>query len=216
MRRKLQEEQDFNRKILEDNQSIHAKNQAYEKKFAELEGKLKHVIDPDPVRPNRIDFDTEEAYEDSLFNWRDTVKSRSTPKEAPIKSEPIKSEVPPQWKKQLEIGADKYEDFQKVIRSQEVRITDSMALTIAESENGADIAFFLGKNIKESERIANLSLPNQVKEILKLEEKFQKQTTNAPPPITPTKGNDTGRIDTSKMTFEQYRAHTQKEMASKY
>lgn len=216
LRRKLQEEQDFNRKILADNQSIHAENQAYETKFAELEKKLKHVIDPDPVRPSRLDFETEESYEDSLYAYRKTTDSRSAPKEVPVTKEPIESEVPPEWKKQLKIGEDKYDDFQKVITSQGVRITDSMAMTIAESEGGAEIAYFLGKNVKESERIANLSLPNQVKEILKLELRFQKQTTNAPAPITPHKGNDTGRVDESKMTYEQYRDHVQKGLASKY
>jgi hypothetical protein len=208
LRRKLREEQEFNRKILEENQSLVVR-------LDTLEGKLKGVIDPPPPRPNRVDFQTEEEYEDSLFAWRDAKKSYDAAPEKKTEKPVEKKEVSPTWKKQIELGEDKYEDFSDIIANPKLNITDPMALTIAESDTGAEIAYFLGKNPKEADRIANLSFAAQVKEIMKLEQKFQKQTTSAPDPITPVKGTERGIKDVSKMTPDEYREFRLKQMAAK-
>jgi hypothetical protein len=209
LRRKLREEQEFNRKILEENQSLVVR-------LDTLEGKLKGVIDPPPPRPNRVDFNTEEEYEDSLFAWRDAKKAYdATPEKKSEKPAEKSKEIPPTWKKQIDLGEDKYDDFKEVITNPKLNISDPMALTIAESDNGAEIAYFLGKNPKEADRIASLSFAAQVKEIMKLEQKFQKQTTSAPEPITPIKGAERGIKDVSKMTPDEYREFRLKQMAAK-
>ncbi len=65
-----------------------------------------------------------------------------------------------------------------------------MADTIRASEVGPDVAYYLGTNVKETERIARLPPILQAKEIGKIEAKLAdnppvKRTTSAPAPITP-------------------------------
>ena len=89
-----------------------------------------------------------------------------------------------------EVARDKYEDFEQVAYNPKLPITDVMAQTIQASDNGPDIAYFLGTNPKEADRISRLVPLLQAKEIGRLEAKIAsdpvtKQTSKAPAPISP-------------------------------
>jgi len=84
----------------------------------------------------------------------------------------------------------KYDDFDQVAYNPNLRITDVMAETIKASEAGTDLAYWLGSNPKEADRISRLSPLLQAREIGKIEAKLsaeppQKKTTSAPEPIRP-------------------------------
>ena len=84
----------------------------------------------------------------------------------------------------------KYDDFEQVAYNPKLPITDVMAQTIQASEVGPDVAYYLGTNPKEAERISRLSPLLQAKEIGKIESKLTdnppvKKTSSAPPPIAP-------------------------------
>jgi hypothetical protein len=91
-----------------------------------------------------------------------------------------------------EEARNKYDDFEQVAYNPNVRITDVMAETIRASDVGPDVAYYLGANPKEADRISRLSPYAQAKEIGRIEAKLAdnppvKQTTSAPAPITPVK-----------------------------
>jgi hypothetical protein len=72
-----------------------------------------------------------------------------------------------------------------------------MAETIQASDVGPDVAYYLGSNPREAERISRLSPYLQAKEIGKIEVKLTdnppvKRTTNAPPPIKPVTAKTVG------------------------
>jgi hypothetical protein len=104
-----------------------------------------------------------------------------------------------------EDARSKYEDFEQVAYNPKLPITQVMAQTIQASDNGPDIAYYLGTNPKEADRIARLSDPFlQAKEIGKLEAKIAstpitKQTSSAPAPISPVtaRGGHSGGYDTT-------------------
>jgi len=84
----------------------------------------------------------------------------------------------------------KYEDFEQVAYNPKLPITQVMAQTIQASDNGPDIAYYLGTNPKEADRIARLEPFLQAKEIGRLEAKIAsepltKKTSTAPAPISP-------------------------------
>jgi hypothetical protein len=84
----------------------------------------------------------------------------------------------------------KYDDFEQVAYNSKLPITNEMAQTIQSSEVGPDIAYYLGSNPKEAERISRLSPLSQAKELGKIEAKLAdnppvKKTSNAPAPIAP-------------------------------
>ena len=89
-----------------------------------------------------------------------------------------------------EAARDKYEDFEQVAYNPKLPITDVMAQTIQASDNGPDIAYYLGTNPKEADRISRLQPFLQAKEIGRLEAKVAsepvtKPTSKAPAPISP-------------------------------
>jgi hypothetical protein len=96
-----------------------------------------------------------------------------------------------------EQARDKYEDFEQVAYNPNLRITNVMAETIQSSDIGPDVAYYLGVNPKEADRISRLSPFLQAKEIGKIEAKLSdnppaKKTTNAPAPISPVTARNSG------------------------
>jgi hypothetical protein len=96
-----------------------------------------------------------------------------------------------------EEARSKYDDFEQVAYNPKVPITNVMAESIQNSDIGPDVAYYLGTNIKEAERIARLSPILQAKEIGKIEAKLDsnppvKKTTSAPPPISPVTARSAG------------------------
>lgn len=89
-----------------------------------------------------------------------------------------------------EEARNKYDDFEQVAYNPKLRVTDVMAETIKASDIGPDLAYWLGSNPKESERISHLSPLLQAREIGKIEATLaaqppQKKTSSAPAPIRP-------------------------------
>lgn len=98
----------------------------------------------------------------------------------------------------------KYSDFEQVAYNPRLPITDVMAQTIQSSDIGPDMAYYLGSNPKEAERISRLSPFMQAKEIGKVEAKLLdnpviKKSSNAPAPIAPITARSSGSpaIDTT-------------------
>jgi hypothetical protein len=102
----------------------------------------------------------------------------------------IQAELVEQYHEREEEARSKYDDFEQVAYNPKLPITDVMAQTIQASDIGPEMAYYLGSNPKEAERISKLSPFMQAKEIGKIEAKLSdnppvKKTSNAPAPIAP-------------------------------
>lgn len=98
--------------------------------------------------------------------------------------------------KEEEVRA-KYDDFEQVAYNPNLPITTVMAQTIQASDIGPEVAYHLGANPREAERISRLSPILQAKEIGKIEAQLAanppvKKTSNAPSPISPVSARTTG------------------------
>lgn len=97
----------------------------------------------------------------------------------------------------------KYDDFEQVAYNPNIPITNVMAETIRASDVGPDVAYYLGSNPKEADRISKLTPYMQAKEIGKIEVKLAdspptKKTSSAPAPIAPVNARSTGKaVDTT-------------------
>jgi hypothetical protein len=101
------------------------------------------------------------------------------------------------YKEREEAAFERYDDFEQVVYNRALPITNVMAETIQASDIGPDVAYYLGSNPKEAERISRLSPYLQAKEIGKIEVKLAdnppvKKTTSAPPPIKPVTAKTVG------------------------
>jgi len=91
----------------------------------------------------------------------------------------------------------KYDDFEQVAYNPKLPITNVMAETIQSSDIGPELAYYLGSNPKEADRISRMTPLGQAKEIGKIEAKLAdnppvKRTTSAPAPISPVTARSTG------------------------
>jgi len=107
------------------------------------------------------------------------------------------SEIIESYHEREEEARNKYDDFEQVAYNSKLPITEAMAQTIQASEVGPDMAYYLGSNPKEAERISRLSPLSQAKELGKIEAKLAdnpvvKKTSSAPAPIAPVTARSTG------------------------
>lgn len=96
-----------------------------------------------------------------------------------------------------EEARSKYDDFEQVAYNPKLPVTNVMAETIQSSEIGPELAYYLGSNPKEAERISRMTPLSQAKEIGKIEAKLVstppvKRTTSAPAPISPVTARSSG------------------------
>ena len=107
------------------------------------------------------------------------------------------SEIIESYHDKEEDARNKYDDFEQVAYNPKLPITDAMAQTIQSSDVGPDMAYYLGSNPKEADRISRLSPLQQAKELGKIEAKLAdnpvvKKTSSAPAPIAPITARSSG------------------------
>jgi hypothetical protein len=90
---------------------------------------------------------------------------------------------------QSEKAAERYADFHTVVGNPALRINESMAEFITESDLGADVAYFLGKNPAQAAQIAALSPVKAARELVRIETELAARPkatpSKAPEPINP-------------------------------
>lgn len=140
-----------------------------------------------PLKPE--EFETAEAYAEKLAEQKAVEKAAEMLRQR--EEQKRSAEVEESYFEREEAARAKYEDFQQVAYSDNHQVTQVMAEAIRESELGPDIAYYLGTNPSESNRIARLSPLSQAKEIGRIEAKLAAEppkpvkTTSAPAPIKP-------------------------------
>jgi hypothetical protein len=136
-------------------------------------------------------FESVEAYAEALADRK--AEERLQQREVQRQQQEVLSA----YQEREEQARDKYEDFEQVAYNPNLRITNAMAEAIQSSDAGPDLAYYLGSNPKEADRISRLSPLVQAKEIGRIEAKLAsepvtKKTTSAPAPIAPVTARSTG------------------------
>ena len=145
-----------------------------------------------PVPTASVDqYESPEAYAEALAYQKaeELIAKREAAKQH--------SQFLESYQEREESARDKYDDFEQVAYNPKLSITDVMAETIQSSEIGPDLAYYLGSNPKDAERISRMSPLAQAKEIGKIEAKLSinppvKKTTSAPAPISPVTARSSG------------------------
>ena len=175
------------------------KRLAREQRKWEREQKQAEAPKPVPVEHVKPEqFTTTEEYVDALT----TSKAAQIVQQQQFAKQ--QQELLGNYHEKEEDARGKYEDFEQVAYNPRLPITNVMAQTIQSSDNGPDIAYYLGTNPKEADRISRLEPFLQAKEIGKLEAKVAsepvtKRTSSAPAPISPVtaRGGHSSGFDTT-------------------
>jgi hypothetical protein len=145
------------------------------------------------VEPPSVDqFSSPEAYADALAEQKaeELIRRRE--------AERHRSDILEAYHEKEEEVRAKYDDFEQVAYNPNLPITPVMAESIQASDIGPEVAYFLGTNPKEAERISRLQPFLQAKEIGKIEARLAanppvKKTTSAPAPISPVTAKSSGQ-----------------------
>ena len=136
-------------------------------------------------------FESPEAYAEALALQKaeELIARREAAKQ--------QSAVLESYQEREEAARDKYDDFEQVAYNPKLPITNVMAETIQSSDIGPELAYYLGSNPKEADRISRMTPLGQAKEIGKIEAKLAaeppvKRTTSAPAPISPVTARASG------------------------
>ena len=106
------------------------------------------------------------------------------------------------WEEKSARAYDKYDDFDEVVG--DIKPVNGISVAIMQADNAEDVAYYLGKNIKEAQRIAQLDPIAQIREIGRLEAKLLNEPQKAktpsqlPEPIRPLRGS----ASTAKSSLE--------------
>jgi len=160
------------------------KRLAREQRKWERERAVQPVAPQAPVTPEQ--FASNEDYVEAL------AEQRAEQKLAEREQRKQQAEILETYHDKEEEVRAKYEDFEQVAYNPNLPITTVMAQSIQASENGPEVAYHLGANPREAERIFM-----QAKEIGKIEAQLAanppvKKTSNAPAPISPVSARSSG------------------------
>jgi len=155
------------------------------------------------------DFDSYEAYIDALTDFKLDLRDKTRAEgEERVHRAAQEKQVFDTWTARLDVARGLHEDFDEVVDN-DTPLSDGMVAAIIDSEHGAEIAYHLGKNPAEAERIAKLSPNAAVRAIGRLETTFdtssgdsqpgspapKKPVSKAPPPVRPVGGGSAGGVE---------------------
>jgi len=164
-----------------------------------LEKQINELKAPKPTEqvgePRLDQFDDIEKYAKAKADYakEQALKERDTT-ERTKSLQAAQQEIVSSWEEKATKAEDKYDDFDEVVGN--IQPVDAVSVAIMSADNGADVAYYLGKNLKEAQRIMEIRNPiAQSVAIGKLAAKLEseppvpKQPSKAPAPITPVSGN---------------------------
>jgi hypothetical protein len=186
------------------------------------------------ARPDRNRFDDPDAYDQALIDWAaDRAASRAAAETSRIAEQKVaeqraadekakadadvaaQNEITARdWSEKRTKAVESHPDYAEVAERDDLQITVPMAHAIVNSDNGPEIAYWLGQHPEEAARIAQIGNPvRTVYEIGKIAAAIaappKPEVSKAPRPIPRTVGNNAnaGPRDVAEMTTEEYAAH---------
>jgi hypothetical protein len=162
-----------------------------ERQLEEL--KPKPEVKPDGLRIEDFDYDVEK-YAEAKAKAAESAAIKRYQEEGQAKTQKQQmQQLTETWESGVSKSESKYDDFHDVVG--DLKPGSPVIIAIMQAENGPDIAYYLGKNIQEAQRIAKLDPITAVREIGRLEAKLlaepvkAKEPSKAPSPIEPVTGS---------------------------
>jgi len=162
-------------------------------------------------------------YAEALADWSaENAVMRARQEDVERKIQEERNKVIESWNNRVESTKSELPDFDEMVASSDVVVSDQVRDAILESDVGPRILYHLAENPEIAEKISKASLITALREIGKLEARFEKTEpkevkpvavkSKAPAPISPIKAGTSEQVivtDTDKMTFAQYKAMRQ-------
>ena len=173
---------------------------------ADLEARLEALErGSKPVKQDETNKEPQPSDFTDAFEYAKALAEYSTAKalenrdkqEAERKANEERQKVMTSWQTKLEAAKSELPDYEDMIASSDVVVSDQVRDAILESDVGPKILYHLAENPEVATKISGLSLTSALREIGKLEARFEKtaeapkttvKKSNAPAPINPIRG----------------------------
>jgi len=174
--------------------------QALEARLAALENKAQpQKANPVDEKPQPSQFSDAFEYAEALAEYTaDKRIAEMKQQEAAAKQAEEQQKVIQTWAKKVEAVKATLPDFDDIVASSDVVVNDDIRDAILESDVGPQILYHLAENDEIAQKIAGLSPKAALREIGKLEARFEAKPeaekpapivrSKAPAPITPIRG----------------------------
>ena len=170
-----------------------------EARLEALERGSKPVKQDEPNKePQPSDFTDAFEYAKALAEYSTAKALENRDKqEAERKANEERQKVMTSWQTKLEEAKSELPDYEDMIASSDVVVSDQVRDAILDSDVGPKILYHLAENPEVATKISGLSLTSALREIGKLEARFEKtaeapkpavRKSNAPAPINPIRG----------------------------
>ena len=158
--------------------------EALETRLKELEQK----VNPQPtqveeVEPKPEQFTDAFEYARALaeYSAEQALKNRDK-QEAERKANEERQKLIQSWQSKLEVTKAELPDYEEMIASADVQVSNEIRDAILESEVGPRILYHLAENIDEARKIAEMPMISALRAIGKLEAKYEAQSTSKEAP----------------------------------
>ena len=182
-----------------------------ENKVRELEGKLSPPAPQEPTeadpKPKPEQFSDMFEYAEALAEWTADKKIQEQKvKEAAQKAEQERQKLLDTWSTRVQDFRAKTPDFDDMVGSADVVVSNEVRDAIFESDVGPQILYHLAENPDVAKKIQGMTPIGALRMIGKLEAKFEEpaqpqtqrettvKTSKAPPPISPIKATAGGPV----------------------
>jgi hypothetical protein len=173
--------------------------QALEARLAALESKGQPKANPVDEKPQPSQFSDAFEYAEALAEYTaDQRIANMKREEAEAKQAEERQKVINQWSSKVEAAKANLPDFDDIVASSDVVVNDDIRDAILESDVGPQILYHLAENDEIAKKIAGLSPKQALREIGKLEARFEVKPeaekpapivrSKAPAPIQPIRG----------------------------
>lgn len=163
--------------------------------------------------PKLEQYQSIEEYLDALADFKAAQKADKVFKEREAaerqsRQQSEQAKLHEGFTKQTEDARAVYDDFDEVVDNPDLPISQAMAEAIMRSKNGADVAYYLGKNPDEAFRLASLDPFSAAVEIGRIAAGIvrpqPRKASAAPPPIQPVGSRATPVTDPDKMSTDEW------------
>ena len=196
--------------------------EALEARLQALEGQQsnKKTIEVN-TKPAPDDYEDAFRYAEALAEWSANEAVARRDREVKQQAEEAKKqEVMKTWQQKLDAVKAELPDYEEMVASSTVAVSDEVRDAILESDIGPRILYELASDDELGAKIANLSTASALKMIGKLEAKFEAKAdepaiskpvavkSNAPKPINPIRGTGSQSVytDGEQLDYQAYRA----------
>ncbi len=194
--------------------------EAANRRAKEAEAELQAYKTPSKV-PVESDFQSFEQYQAALnahyvsegIGKRDQSKAEREAQAAKAAVEAAQkaeqAEIERNWNEQAQVARAQYSDFDQVISNPNLMVSEAVAQAIKSSDIATEVAYFVGKNPAEAQRLSSLSGPEMARALGRIEGQLAasapKTVSTAPPPVSPVTASSVADFDPSKASFDEFR-----------